>query len=77
MKKLYLEEHHEGVFCFIFTAAFPPVHEKLVSGVSLALQFCHELQTWIAINLFISINTQIFFPFPERVSSASFLHLLR
>lgn len=65
MKKLYLEEHHEGVFCFIFTAAFPPVHEKLVSGVSLVLRLCHELQTWIAINPFtsININTQIFFPF--------------
>lgn len=69
-----LEEHHEGVFCFIFTAAFSPVHENWVSGVNLALQLCHELQTWIAINPFISINinTQIFFPFPERVSSSSF-----
>lgn len=65
MKKLYLEEHREGGSCFIFPAAFPSVHEKLVSGFSLAFQLCHELQTWIAINPFISINinTQIFFPF--------------
>lgn len=65
MKKLYLEEHHEGVFCFIFTAAFSPVHEELVLGVSLALQLCRELQIWILMNPFISINinTQIFSPF--------------
>lgn len=72
MKKLYLEQHREGVFCFIFTAAFPSVHEKLVSGFSLAFQLCHELQTWIAINPFISIHSFFFFPFPERVSSSSF-----